>query len=113
MPSISSTGAILYSLYDQGGYKIALLENYEIIDNRNVGYEENYFNDFPLSDLLLGDDIKSEPYKEQMLSMSIFPKIMFDYNTIKPGFYFMNNEVLDRYSIFGGISVNKLVDIEN
>ena len=37
---------------------------------------------------------------------------MVDYNTIKPGFYFMGNEVLDRFSIFGGASTNKLLDMD-
>ena len=47
-----------------------------------------------------------------MLSMSIFPKVMVDYKSIKPGFYFMGNEVLDRFSIFGGISANRLWDVD-
>jgi hypothetical protein len=44
--------------------------------------------------------------------MSIFPKVMVDYKSIKPGFYFMGNEVLDRFSIFGGASTNRLIDMD-
>ena len=73
---------------------------------------ENYFSKFPLSDLILGQELKSVPYEEKMLSMSIFPKVMVDYNTIKPGFYFMGNEVLGRFSIFGGASTNRLLDMD-
>jgi len=112
MPSISDDGTILYSLYEDGGYNIAILKDYTIIENQHVGYEEYYFSDFPLSDLILGEELKFVPYEEKMLSMSIFPKVMVDYNTIKPGFYFMGNEVLNRFSIFGGASTNKLLDMD-
>jgi len=112
MPSISDNGTILYSLYENGGYNIVILKDYAAIDESQVGYEENYFLKFPLSDLILGENLESLPYEEKMLSMSFFPKVMLDYKTIKPGFYFMGNEVLDRFSIFGGASTNRLLDLD-
>ncbi|SVE43855.1 uncharacterized protein METZ01_LOCUS496709, partial [marine metagenome] len=93
-------------------YNIVIIEDYGALKTGQVGYEENYFSDSPLSDLILGEKLESLSYEEKMLSMSIFPKVMLDYNTIKPGFYFMGNEVLDRFSVFGGASTNKLLDLD-
>jgi len=112
MPSIFDNGRILYSLYENGRYNIAIIEDYTPIEINMVGYEENYFSEFFLSDLILGETLETAPYEEKMLSMSIFPKVMIDYKSIKPGFYFMGNEVLDRFSIFGGASTNRLSDMD-
>ena len=38
------------------------------------------------------------------------PKLMIDYGTTKPGIYFYSSEILDRLSLFGGISINNLLD---
>ena len=38
----------------------------------------------------------SNPYEETMPSPFIFPRIMVDYKTVKPGFYFYTGEVLDK-----------------
>ena len=112
MPSISNDGKILYSLYNNGKYNIALIENIKLIDEKNVGYEENYFLNFPLSDLILDENLPYNTYQENMLSLAIMPKLMVDYKSFKPGFYFYGNEVLDRFSLFGGASVNILNDLD-
>ncbi|MDP6853080.1 MAG: hypothetical protein QF472_03925 [Candidatus Marinimicrobia bacterium] len=112
MPSLSQDGRILYSHYENGGYKIALLEKKEGVAPEQVGYSPHYFIEFNESELILPENVVSLPYKENMLSMAILPRIMVDYNTVKPGFYFMSNEVLDRFSIFGGASTNTLLDMD-
>lgn len=112
MPSVSSDGRILYSLFENGRYNIAIINNHESIQTELVGYKEDYFMHDDISELILAKEIKSNSYEEKMLSMSIIPKLMIDYNTIKPGFYFLNTEVIDRFSIFGGFSVNRLWDID-
>ncbi|RMZ49724.1 hypothetical protein EB821_01240 [Candidatus Marinimicrobia bacterium PRS2] len=112
MPSVSSDGKILYSLYENGRYNIAILENFQSIENGLVGYEEDYFADYPLSDLILGEHLESYPYQEKMLSMAIMPRVMVDYKTVKLGFYFFSTEVIDRFSIFGGASTNALSDMD-
>ena len=112
MPSISSDRKILFSLYENGRYNIAILEDYQPIENGLVGYEENYFENSPQSELILGEKLESRPYEENMLSMAIMPRVMVDYKTVKPGFYFFSTEVIDRFSIFGGASTNLLSDID-
>ena len=112
MPSVSSDRKILFSLYENGRYNIAILEDFQPIENGLVGYEENYFENSPQSELILGEKLESRPYEENMLSMAIMPRVMIDYNTVKPGFYFFSTEVIDRFSIFGGASTNILSDMD-
>ena len=112
MPSVSNDRKILFSLYENGRYNIAILEDYQPIENGLVGYEEDYFADYLLSDLILGEQLDSKPYEEKMLTMAIMPRVMVDYNTVKPGFYFFSTEVIDRFSIFGGASTNILSDMD-
>ncbi len=114
MPDISNDGKILFSLYEDGKYKISLLENISKIDEKNVGYGKEYFlnnSNFsgPITQL---DTTKSSPYKDQFPNMFLMPKIMGDYGTIKPGFYFYSTEIINRLSLFGGASINQLKDVD-
>ena len=88
------------------------LEDFQPIENGLVGYGENYFENSPQSELILGEKLESSPYEENMLSMAIMPRVMVDYNTVKPGFYFFSTEVINRFSIFGGASTNILSDMD-
>ena len=112
MPSVSGEGRILYSLYEEGRYNIAVLEDTQPVSPGLVGYEEDYFDLHPISDLILGEELESGPYTDKMLSMVILPRVMMDYKTVKPGFYFFSTEVIDRISIFGGVSTNRLLDMD-
>jgi len=136
MPSIDSLGNLAYSMYTSEGYKIALLKNYEekdpltlgsyikpdvllskyaVTDSTNAGGEFDWiklkdFNDRDISML------EKRPYKSLFTSLSFVPVVRFDtykrknkfnfLEAIKPGLYFFSNEVLNRFSIFGGASVN-------
>jgi hypothetical protein len=44
--------------------------------------------------------------------MFILPKIMADYGTVKPGFYFYSSEILERLTLFGAASMNQLKDLD-
>jgi len=44
--------------------------------------------------------------------MFILPKVMVDYGTIKPGLYFSSSEIINRLSLFGGASINKVNDVD-
>jgi len=43
MPCVSKGGKILYSLYENGKYNIAILDNLDKVNISNVGYSQNYF----------------------------------------------------------------------
>jgi Tol biopolymer transport system component len=58
------------------------------------------------------------PYKNVFTSLSILPFLRVDnYNSrnrgidvVKPGFFFLSNDVLDKYGLFGGAAINKRGD---
>ena len=114
MPDMSDNGRLVYSLYNDGAYKIALLDTLEIIEDDLVGYSNNYYQknanlSAPITRL---DTSKSYKYVDQYPNMFIMPKLMYEYGTAKPGFYFYSSEILERLSLFGGMSLNSLMDTD-
>ena len=114
MPDISEDGKIIFSLYQNGGYKISVLEQSIYINDDFVGYDENYFlNNKGLQPPIISlNTKKSKKYEDQFPNMFIMPKLMIDYNTLKSGFYFQSSEIIDRLSLFGEASINRLRDVD-
>ena len=132
MPSISRDGTILYAGYNSGGYKIykitpaqqAKVENdeqYVWIDNPPIGNDKpkGDLSNFDINHLRNFNDYETPDYKEEKYSgafsrLSFFPFIRFDnYNTgntfiekLKPGVYVSSSDMLNRYSLFAGGSIN-------
>ncbi|MCH7859893.1 MAG: PD40 domain-containing protein, partial [Candidatus Marinimicrobia bacterium] len=97
MPSVNAQGELLYSLYEQGGYKIAYLAHPEVLDPEKVGISTGFWTTRPGSAQEQPDrERESQPYLETMSKPFILPRITIDYGTVKPGFYFYVTEVLDR-----------------
>ena len=112
MPDLGSDGRILYSLYLDGSYNIAVLDPQpSFIPDTQVGYSEDYFQNYPLSELYdFGQRLPERPYEDTMPRPFILPRLMWDYETLKPGAYMFANDVLDKLFVFGGASMNKLGD---
>jgi Tol biopolymer transport system component len=132
MPSISGEGDILYAGYTSGGYKIFRItpedqkkvianEHYIWINNPPLGSDKpkGDLAKFDIEKLRNYNDYKVPDYKEEKYSgafsrLSFFPFIRFDnYNTansfvqkIKPGVYVSSSDMLNRYSLFAGGSIN-------
>jgi len=108
MPSVNDKGQVLYSMYKNGKYTIALLDSMIIIPDINVGYSTSYFRrNESLSEPMttqLSETGKS--YEDQFPPMFLLPRLTMDYNSLKPGFYFYSSEVLERLSLFGAGSLN-------
>lgn len=136
MPSVDGNGDLAYATYKSTGYKIALLKNYEekdpvalgsyrkpdalvtkysTKDSLQAGSEFDWkmlqnFNDKDIPKL------EKKPYRSLFTSLSFVPVIRFDtykrknkfdfFQSIKPGLYFFSNEMLNRFSIFGGATIN-------
>ena len=129
MPDLSKDGKIAFSLYDNGKFNLVLINQPQIINN-DVGYSNiidrpDFLNSFyvkntqnnyyqrPTSNLLdSNSNIESTRYKEKMMGMFFIPRLTIDYNTLKPGFYFFDNEYLDRISLIGGLSINSKKDLD-
>jgi len=135
MPDISVNGDIVFSLYEKGRYKISIISDKELIDENIIGYNDNtdYRSDYnkytedkesqyyyrPLSNQIKYTDnnlneniISSYPYKLDMSGPFFLPRITYDYNTIKPGFYFFDSDFINKLSILGGLSYNSNKDLD-
>ena len=115
MPDISESKQIIYSLYKNGSYKIALIDSIKHISHDStVGYSNSFFNErkWNKDPIKEKNNLIKEKYTDQFPNMFIMPKIMFDYNTLKPGFYFQSTEIINRLALFGGFSINSLRDID-
>lgn len=109
MPDVNKDGKILFSLYQDGGYKIAIIDTPVVVKS----------SDFPVSDdkryqtsINNFDESIAEKYQDNFAQMFVMPRLMIDYGTIKPGFYFYSSEVLEKLSLSGGVSINFDKDID-
>ncbi len=127
MPSLSAEGELVWSQFQYNGYKIARLRapqslpeeyaRYAPADNADrLGLTEPAT---PAELAALRDhddtrlpDIKAEPYEMTYGQISFLPRAMIDYKTLKLGSYFYASDVLERYSIFGGATLNPQMDLD-
>ncbi len=135
-PTINADGNIIYSGYTAEGFKIFSIDKNE---QQKVDDSKKYvwINDPPLDkDQPKGDlakfniealkhyndydipDYKAEKYTGAFSRVSVIPFVRYDnYNTsnsgldkIKPGMYLASSDMLNRYSIFAGGSINKRLE---
>ena len=113
MPDIKNE-KLVYSLYDDGAYKIAIINDFIDIEDNLVGYTDFVVN--KSSNLEVPDKLdfhnNSIDYSTSMSELHVVPRIMLDYKTLKYGFYTFSEDVVGQLSLFGGFSVNKLSDID-
>jgi hypothetical protein len=102
MPDVSKNGQILFSLFENGKYSISILDSIEFCEPPVLRGREFDFT----PPILAKREEKMGTYQDQFPPMFILPKMMLDYKTVKPGFYFYSSEILDRLSVFGGASSN-------
>ena len=108
MPDVNQNGQILFSLFENGKYSISIIDSIEFCEPPVLREREFDFTP-PITAKREG---KKDTYQDQFPPMFILPKMMFDYKTVKPGFYFYSSEILDRMAVFGGASTNKDEDFD-
>lgn len=132
MPAVDSKGNIAYAGYTSDGYKIFYVtpEEQKTVDpSKNylpsveaaslTGLPNGDINKFNLNELVNYNDkeipgYKSESYSGAFTKLTFYPFIRYDnYNTsnkvsekIKPGLYISSTDMLDRFSLFAGGSIN-------
>ncbi len=132
MPSIDSAGNILYSGYTSTGFKIFEItpkQEAEVNPGKSYVWVNNppLDHDRPKGDLVKFDlarlqnyndykvpDYKIHPYTGTFTKMTFYPFLRYDnYNTsnnffdkLKPGVYVSSSDMLDRYALFAGASIN-------
>ena len=132
MPDISNDDKIVFSLYKNGAYQIAILNNMAKYNDK-IGYanfssERSDFNNFQdnsdfytkpksskisvSSKLLEDNDFNYRSYKSETSGPFVMPRLTYDYNTFKPGIYLFDNDFLNKSSILSGLSFNSNRDID-
>jgi len=110
MPSVNMNGELAYSLLDDSAFKIAIVRQPAAIDLAKAVYSD-YANlipgNMPISSLSLAEPTK---YSDRFSKIFVSPRLTIDYGTVKPGFYFYSSEILNRFNIFGGASINRIKD---
>jgi Tol biopolymer transport system component len=126
MPAQNKNGDLAFASYTSAGYKLAIIRGAKPIDStigtyikkelrkRPVSYTNNEWSALNNYDDSKLPDYKSRDYRNIFGSMSFFPFIRIDnyikrdnfIDILKPGFYFMSSEAVDKYSVFGGASIN-------
>ncbi len=117
MPSFSADGDLFYAQYIDQGYKIYRIPLAQPVAPEKMQYIENYAERIPR---LTPDQVNqavenprpAQPYKNTFSGVTIMPRLMLDYGTLKPGFYIYTNEILDRLSFFGGADINSRGDYD-
>ncbi len=136
MPYVKNNGNIIYAGYTVSGYKIFEINKKEtekvnpqkkyiirknppldlVKSNGDLTKKEisrlKNFNDYKLP------NIQREKYSGEFTNLTILPFIRYDnYNTsknffdkIKPGVYLGSTDMLNRYSLFAGGSINKRME---
>ena len=107
MPAVNSKGELLYSHFQDSKYKIAYLKEYQPVEPVKSHYLEGYENrNYPMLDLVDIDETEDRDYTMRYSKVFVLPKLMIDYGTPKPGFYFFTSEILNQFNAFGTASIN-------
>ena len=118
MPSVSKDGKVIYSLYENGRYNIAIIDSVRILEEDSIGYSPDYFTRFNgLPDPIMDNNLEESSfvvsnYQDSFSRTFFFPRIQIDYGMIKPGIYLLANEMINRLNLFGGAAINRLSDID-
>ncbi len=133
MPDLNKNGDVLCSQFQQGGYAIFNLKNPAPIAPEHTNYLA-YKENVHLASATATQDIvvdahqqtvassdyddtrlpnfKPHPYQQQYSRMTFLPRIMRDYGTTKLGTYFYSSDILNKYSILGGVAANSDYDLD-
>lgn len=108
MPAVNEKEQLVFSKFDDAKYKIAYLDKISPVNQDNAKYINDYEAlDYPMLNLTDLGDVDEHDYKQKYSKVFVLPKLMLDYGTLKPGFYFFTSEVLNQFNLFGGASINK------
>ncbi len=110
MPAVNDKGELLYALFENSAFAIARIAEPKPIGPELAHYS-NYQENIPgMMTVAQIDTVEPVKYRDQFSRMFFLPRIMLDYGTLKPGFYFYSSEILERFNILGGASINRLKD---
>ena len=114
MPAVNKNGELVYACYDSIGYKIYEIDKPTPAEKKLAVYDPEYIASIP--DKNFDDSELQEPdvkdYTQMFTPIHILPRLWIDYGTVKPGFYLLSSDVLDKYTLIGGAAVNSKLDYD-
>jgi Tol biopolymer transport system component len=132
MPAVNKNGDIAFADYTSSGYKLALIKSAKPVAGADFDYikresvkktvpidgEINKYSSLNIYDDTKVPDYKVDDYKSIFGSMLFIPYLKLDnYNKnnkgidiFKPGIYFMSDEAIGKYRLFGGASINRQME---
>ena len=122
-PALSSEKTLALSVFENGAYKLALLdlENSDQRLNNSDSQSDREWDNFLLEANkktynIIQDNIDWDSsyrnYSPDNLNTLIMPRLFIDYNTVKPGFYMISTDVLEKLMVFAGGSINNEKDLD-
>lgn len=134
-PTTDRRGRIIYSTYTSEGFRFLMLDDHKGQDFSSTSYqyskptpkmETDLPSTYPVFDFAAlrnynDNDLPLAPsksYKNIYTSVAIIPFLRIDnYNTkssgldfLKPGFYFVSSDVIEKMSMFGGAAINHILE---
>jgi Tol biopolymer transport system component len=114
MPAVNADGDLLYSVYTNDGFHIALLESPKPLAAADARYRPEYPSTVPTADY---DDsvppaLTAEKYKDHFNDFMFAPRLMFDYGKPKIGFTGFGSTVLGDMEIIAAAMVNPDFDLD-
>ncbi len=106
---IATPAAIAESLadYPMAGKGVALADNdFDVAEPDAAVQNARHYDDRVLPE----KEIK--PYEMTYGQVSLLPRALVDYNTLKLGTYFYAADIINRYSMFGGVTLNSRQDLD-
>ncbi len=114
MPAVNAQGNLVYACYDSLGYHIYQIEQPKAINPELAVYQKNYLATVPKKnfDNTVPTKVAIHNYKQTFGKVHILPRLMIDYGTIKPGFYLVSDDILNKFTLIGGATINKDKDYD-
>ncbi len=112
MPDLHNNGKLVYTHFQNGKFKLALLDSIAILNKEEIGYSSNIYDKTKSysSNIDGYDTTSSNYYEDHFPPMFFMPRATMDYEKLKLGTYFFSSEILDKVNLLGGASLNELFD---
>ncbi len=119
-PSVSFNGKLAFSVFENGGYKLAYLDSFiDIEQNFNItnsDWDSFLEGSYAKTNNIVQSEISQinnyQDYDVEKMNTLILPRLFIDYGYIKPGFYMMSTDVLQKLSVFAGGGLNRKKDLD-
>jgi Tol biopolymer transport system component len=131
MPSVDEEGNLVFSNFKADGYKIARIEDPQPVDQT----VSRYLADTPTTNTLglkpvnangangILDPVRhyddtdlpgmaATEYDRTYGQLTLLPRLLVDHDRFKVGTYFYASDVLDKYSVTGGIALSRKLDLD-